>query len=169
MAACGLRGLWTVDVGQRRSGRACRKRVYSSASGFGDLFGFLGATVAGVGIGALAEHTGWTSVFIVLHSKSKSASEVVQCMRNWTGKARFVLVPTNYPDLIEPAIEKLGKVGMVIYCNHSVRASVKAVRDVRSEMRAAHGAQTVGDRLAALEEVFSLQKDFTKPATAKEA
>jgi hypothetical protein len=106
---------------------------------------------------------------ILLHSKSKSASEVVQYLRAWTGKARFVLVPTNYPDLIESAIEELGKVGMVIYGNHSMRAAIKAVRDVLSEMRAAHGIHTVGDRLATLEEVFSLQKDFAKPETAREA
>jgi phosphoenolpyruvate phosphomutase/phosphonopyruvate hydrolase len=106
---------------------------------------------------------------ILLHSKSKSASEVVQCVRAWTGRARFVLVPTNYPDLTEPAIEELGKVGMVIYGNHCVRAAVKAVRDVLSEMRAAQGVHTVGDRLATVDEIFSLQNDFTKPEAAKEA
>ena len=89
-------------------------------------------------------------------------------MRSWTGKARFVLVPTNYADLIEPAIEELGKVAMVIYGNQSVRAAVKAVRDVLSEMRAAHGVHTVGDRLATLEEMFTLQNDSAKPKTAKE-
>jgi 2-methylisocitrate lyase-like PEP mutase family enzyme len=92
---------------------------------------------------------------ILLHSKSKSASEVVECLRAWTGKTRFVLVPTNYPDLIEPVIEELGKVAMVIYGNHSVRAAVKAVRDVLSEMHAAHGVHTVGDRLATLEEMLT--------------
>ena len=106
---------------------------------------------------------------ILLHSKSESASEVVQCLRAWTGKARFVLVPTNYPDLIEPVIEQMGKVGMVIYGNHPVRAAVKAVREVLSEMRAAHGVHTIGDRLATLDEMFSLQKDFTQSETAKEA
>jgi 2-methylisocitrate lyase-like PEP mutase family enzyme len=80
-----------------------------------------------------------------------------------------VLVPTNYPDLIEPVIEELGKVGMIIYGNHSVRAAVKAVRDVLSEMRATHGVHTVGDRLATLEEMFTLQEDFEKAETAKEA
>lgn len=98
---------------------------------------------------------------ILLHSKSKSAS--------WTGKARFALVPTNYPDLIEPVIEELGKVAMVIYANHSVRAAVKAVRDVLSEMRAVHGIHTVGDRLPTLEEMFTLQNASGKPETVKEA
>jgi len=106
---------------------------------------------------------------ILLHSKSRSASEVVQCLRAWTGKARVVIVPTNYPDLIEPVIEELGTVAMVIYGNHTVRVAVKAVRDVLSEMRAVHGVHTVGDRLATLEEMFSLQRDFGKAEPPKEA
>lgn len=105
---------------------------------------------------------------ILLHSKSKSPSEIVECLRAWTGKKRFVLVPTNYPDLIEPEIERLGKIAMVIYGNHCVRAAVKAVRNVLSEMRAAHGAHTVGDRLATLDEMFSLQGDVEKSKAAKE-
>ena len=105
---------------------------------------------------------------ILLHSKDKSPSEVVQCLRAWTGKARFVLVPTNYPDLTEPMIEELGKVAMVIYGNHCVRAAVKAVRDVLSEMRAARGIHTVGDRLATVDEVFSLQQDFANSEMVKE-
>jgi 2-methylisocitrate lyase-like PEP mutase family enzyme len=105
---------------------------------------------------------------ILLHSKSKSASEVVQCLHAWTGKARFVLVPTNYPDLTEPAIDQLGKVAMVIYGNHVVRASVKAVRGVLAEMRAAGGAHTVGDRLTSLQEMFSIQGDFGNSKAAKE-
>jgi len=66
-------------------------------------------------------------------------------------------------------IEQFGKVAMVIYGNHPVRAAVKAVRDVLSEIRAAHGVHTVGDRLATLEEMFLLQEDFGKSETAKEA
>jgi len=106
---------------------------------------------------------------ILLHSKSKSASEVIQCLRAWTGRARFVLVPTNYPELTEPAIEELGKVAMVIYGNHPVRAAVKAVREVLSKMRAAHGVHTVGDRLASVAEIFSLQEDSERSEAAKEA
>jgi hypothetical protein len=36
-------------------------------------------------------------------------------------------------------------------------------------MRAAQGVHTVGDRLATVDEIFSLQNDFTKPEAAKEA
>jgi phosphoenolpyruvate phosphomutase len=106
---------------------------------------------------------------VLIHSKSPSASEIVQFVKAWNGRAPLVLVPTKYPDLTEPAIEELGKVGMVIYGNHPLRAAVKAARDALSEIRVAHGIHTVGDRLATLEEMFSLQRDFGKSDEAKES
>jgi phosphoenolpyruvate phosphomutase len=106
---------------------------------------------------------------ILIHSKSPSPSEIVQVVKAWTRRAPLVLVATKYPDLAESAIEELGKVGMVIYGNHPLRAAVKAARAVLTEMRAAHGIHTVADRLATLEEVFSLQRDFGKSEKAMEA
>jgi phosphoenolpyruvate phosphomutase len=106
---------------------------------------------------------------VLIHSKSPSASEIVQFVKAWTGRAPLVLVPTKYPDLAEPAIKELGKVVMVIYGNHPLRAAVKAARDVLSEIRVAHGIHTVGDRLATLEEMFSFQRDFGKSDEAKES
>lgn len=106
---------------------------------------------------------------VLLHSKSKSPAEIVQFVRAWTGTARLVLVPTKHPDLHEAALEELGKVAMIVYGNHPVRAAVKAVRDVLSKMRAARGVQTIGDRLATLQEMFSLQQDFGTAQRLKEA
>jgi phosphoenolpyruvate phosphomutase len=106
---------------------------------------------------------------VLIHSKSPSPSEIVQFVKAWTGTAPLVLVPTKYPDLAEPAIEELGKVGMVIYGNHPLRAAVKAARGVLSDMRAARGIHTVGDRLGTLEEVFLLQRDSGKSDKAKKA
>ena len=103
------------------------------------------------------EHAG--ADCILIHSKSESSAEIVRCVRNWKGKAPLVLVPTKYPDLTEPAIEELGKVGMVIYGNHPTRAAVKAVRHVLTVMRSARGAHTAGDCLASLEDMFSLQNE----------
>ena len=37
-----------------------------SAAGFAGLFGYIGATLSGVGIGATAQHFGWTAVFALL-------------------------------------------------------------------------------------------------------
>src|ERR1051325_3120859 len=61
---------------------------------------------------------------ILFHSKSKTPDEIVETVKRWNGKAGITLVPTNYPDLDEPAMEALRKVKMCIYGNQTVRAAV---------------------------------------------
>ena len=48
-----------------------------------------------------------------------------------------------------------------------MRAAVKAVGDVLSKMRAAHGVHTVGDHLETIEEVLALQSDYGTLETAQ--
>jgi phosphonopyruvate hydrolase len=105
---------------------------------------------------------------ILLHSKSRTPDEILDCVRAWSGRARLVLVPTNYANLTEPAIEALGNVAMVIYGNHCVRAAVKAVRSMLKEMRTARGAHTIRERIATVDEVFSLQENSGNSTTANE-
>lgn len=94
---------------------------------------------------------------ILFHSKSKTPDEIVECVKRWNGKAPVTLVPTNYPDLDETAMEALGKIKMVIYGNQTVRAAVKAVEDVLREIRQSRGARGLDNRISSVNHVFSLQ------------
>jgi phosphoenolpyruvate phosphomutase len=94
---------------------------------------------------------------ILFHSKSKTPDEIVECVKRWNGKAGVTLVPTNYPDLDEPAMEALGKVKMVIYGNQTVRAAVKAVEDILQEIRISRGARGIESRIASVDHIFALQ------------
>jgi phosphoenolpyruvate phosphomutase len=94
---------------------------------------------------------------ILLHSKSRTPDEIIQCVKAWNGKAPIVLVPTNYPELTEPRMEEIGKIKMVIYGNQTVRAAVKAVEDVLRQIRAARGAHTVEDQMVSVGRLFALQ------------
>ena len=94
---------------------------------------------------------------ILFHSKSKTPDEIVETVRRWQGKAGITLVPTNYPELDEPAMEALGKIKMCIYGNQTVRAAVKAVEDLLAEIRTTRGARTVESKIASVKHVFSLQ------------
>ena len=94
---------------------------------------------------------------ILFHSKSKTPDEIVETVKRWTGKVPITLVPTNYPELDEPAMEALGKIKMVIYGNQTVRAAVKAVEDVLQEIRRSRGARTSEGSIASVNHVFSLQ------------
>lgn len=119
------------------------------------------ALIAGLGIDeALRRAEAYEKAgadMILFHSKSKTPDEIVECVKRWSGKAPVTLVPTNYPDLDEPAMEALGKIKMVIYGNQTVRAAVKAVEEVLGDLRKNRGARTVDNRIATVNRVFALQ------------
>lgn len=95
---------------------------------------------------------------ILVHSKQKTPEEVESFVRAWQGTAPIVLVPTAYPQLNAARIEALGKVKMVIYGNHALRAAVTAMQDTFARIRADGGIHNVHKDLVSVEEIFRLQK-----------
>jgi phosphoenolpyruvate phosphomutase len=94
---------------------------------------------------------------ILVHSKQKTPDEVESFVRAWTGKAPVVLVPTAYPSLTTARIQALGKVKMVIYGNHAIRAAVTAMKDVFARILADGGIHNVDKAIVSVEEIFRLQ------------
>jgi len=94
---------------------------------------------------------------ILVHSKQKTPKEIESFVRAWDGKAPLVLVPTAYPELTVPRIRALGKVQMVIYGNHAIRAAVAAMQRVFARIRADQGIHTVEAEIAPVAEIFRLQ------------
>jgi phosphoenolpyruvate phosphomutase len=94
---------------------------------------------------------------ILIHSKSKTPDEVESFVRAWDGKAPVVIVPTAYPEMNATRIRALGKIGMVIYGNHAIRAAVTAMQDVFAAIRADEGIHAVQGRIVPVEEIFRLQ------------
>ena len=95
---------------------------------------------------------------ILVHSKQKTPTEVESFIRAWDGKAPIVLVPTAYPEMNAERIGKLGKVRMVIYGNHAIRAAVTAMKDTFARIRADGGIHNVNADLVSVEEIFRLQR-----------
>jgi 2-methylisocitrate lyase-like PEP mutase family enzyme len=96
---------------------------------------------------------------ILIHSKQKTPDEVLAFIKAWTGTVPLVLVPTAYPELTEADIEALGKVGIVIYGNHAVRAAVGAMRSVFAQIRKEGGIREVDKTLPSVKEIIGLQGD----------
>jgi phosphonopyruvate hydrolase len=94
---------------------------------------------------------------ILVHSKQKTPDEVESFVRAWSGKAPIVLVPTAYPEMNAERIKALGKIKMVIYGNHAIRASVTAMKDVFARIRADGGIHNVNRDIVTVEEIFRLQ------------
>jgi phosphoenolpyruvate phosphomutase len=105
---------------------------------------------------------------ILVHSKQKTPDEIESFVKAWTGTLPIAIVPTAFPQLIEARIRALGKIAMVIYGNHAIRAAVTAMQDVFARIIADGGIHAVDGDIVPVEEIFRLQRmDQIKAAERK--
>jgi len=120
------------------------------------------ALIAGLGEDeAIYRATGYARAgadLVFVHSKSKDAREIESFVARWQEPTPLVLVPTAFPEMHEGRIRASGKVGMVIYGNHGIRASVAAMQTVFRTVALEGGIQGVHDRIATVDEIFRLQR-----------
>ncbi len=95
---------------------------------------------------------------ILIHSKNKTADEVESFAHAWKGKVPLVIVPTAYPEMNADRIRALGKVKVVIYGNHAIRAAVTAMKNVFAAILRDGGIDNVNKRIVSVEEIFRLQR-----------
>lgn len=96
---------------------------------------------------------------ILVHSKQTTPEEILAFIAAWEGNVPLVLVPTAYPTLTESDIEALGKVGVVIYGNHAIRAAVAGMREVFAQIRRDRSIAHVDKTLPAVKDIIELQGD----------
>jgi phosphoenolpyruvate phosphomutase len=94
---------------------------------------------------------------LLIHSKKTTPDEIESFVRAWTGKIPIVIVPTAYPEMTADRIRALGKIKMVIYGNHAVRASVTAMKKVFATILKDGGIHDVNRDIVSVEEIFRLQ------------
>ena len=94
---------------------------------------------------------------ILIHSKQTTPDEVESFVRAFKGRVPIVIVPTAYPEMTAARIRALGRVRMVIYGNHAIRAAVTAMKDVFAAILNDGGIQNVDKRIVSVEEIFRLQ------------
>jgi phosphoenolpyruvate phosphomutase len=92
---------------------------------------------------------------ILIHSKSSSPQQVMEFARAWTLETPLVAVPTTYKTT---SVADLAAAGfkMVIFANHALRASIKAMRETLSALHEAQFAASVDDLIVPLESVYEL-------------
>jgi phosphonopyruvate hydrolase len=104
---------------------------------------------------------------ILVHSKQKTPDEVESFVRAWKGNAPIALVPTAYPEMNAARVAALGKIKMMIYGNHAIRASVTAMQKVFARIKADGGIHHVHCDLVSVEEIFRLQRMEKVKSTEK--
>src|SRR5207237_9711086 len=97
----------------------------------------------------------------------KTPDERVALAERWPGAIPPVIVPTAYPDLTEEKIRALGKIAIVIYANHAVRAAVTAMREVFAAIRQDGGIHNVDRCIASVEDILELQRVAAMKAAEK--
>jgi phosphoenolpyruvate phosphomutase len=99
---------------------------------------------------------------ILVHSRSSTFEELRSFAKLWfsdkgtnTSKCPLVVVPTTFPSVTVPELQESG-FKIVIFANHAVRASIKAMRETLTTLRQKATIQAVTDRIVPLEEVYDL-------------
>jgi len=93
---------------------------------------------------------------ILIHSRLTTPDEIASFARAWDFCAPLVIIPTAYPMITLEEIDQLG-IKMVIYANHGLRASIKAVNDVLSEIKREGRLDTIDHKIVPMSDVFELQ------------
>jgi phosphoenolpyruvate phosphomutase len=94
---------------------------------------------------------------ILVHSKQKTPDEIEAFVKAWNGKAPIALVPTAYPQMTVARVRELKKIGLLIWGNHAIRASVGAMRKTFAQIRKEGGIHGVEAAIATVDDVFDLQ------------
>lgn len=93
---------------------------------------------------------------VLIHSKLSTAEEILEFMRRWSAPCPVVIVPTKYYRTPTSAFAEAG-VSVVIWANHLLRASVRAMQDTAARIYAAQSLAEVEPHVATVDEVFRLQ------------
>lgn len=95
---------------------------------------------------------------VLIHSKSKSPDEVLGFAKAWkelAPKTPLVCVPTIYKGISAEQLHESG-FKVVIYANHALRSSIKAMRDTLGAIAKEHKAAAADPWIVSLEEVYDL-------------
>jgi len=93
---------------------------------------------------------------ILIHSKKADPSDIEAFIKEWAGRHPVVVVPTKYYSTPTEEFRKLG-ISMVIWANHSLRASISAMQDVTKQIKEHESLVPIEDKIVTVSEVFRLQ------------
>jgi phosphoenolpyruvate phosphomutase len=93
---------------------------------------------------------------LLVHSKKSTAEDIFNFMDVWKDTCPVVIVPTMYYDTPTEEFQKCG-VSMVIWANHLLRSSVKAMQHTASQIYKESAISSVENEIVPVKEVFRLQ------------
>lgn len=94
---------------------------------------------------------------VLIHSKAPTPHEVVEFCARWQRPVPVVVVPTTYYTWSVEQAREAG-VSLVIYANHTLRATVQVLSEVLREIREAGSSAGIEERIASMSDIFTLQR-----------
>ena len=92
---------------------------------------------------------------ILVHSKEKVFDELRRFAERWDRPTPLVSVPTIYKHMTAEELERAGY-KMVIFANHGLRSSIKAMRETYAALIQGRCAAAADERVVPLEDVYDL-------------
>jgi phosphoenolpyruvate phosphomutase len=93
---------------------------------------------------------------LLVHSKKSSPSDIDAFMKEWGDRLPIVIVPTKYYSTPTEHFRKLG-ISLVIWANHNLRSSIKAMRATSARIFADESLINVEGAIATVVDIFHLQ------------
>lgn len=94
---------------------------------------------------------------ILIHSRKGTADEVLSFSRAWRNRLPLIIVPTKYYRTPVDAYRD-AQISTVIWANHAMRASVRAVGQVCRRILSEQSVAGIEPDVASLEEIFQLMR-----------
>ena len=95
---------------------------------------------------------------LLIHSKRSDARDIEDFVQAWKNEHPLVIVPTKYYSTPTEVFKNLG-INLVIWANHNIRASVKAMKDVSKNIFDNQTLNNVEGSIATVHDIFKLQGD----------
>lgn len=97
---------------------------------------------------------------ILIHSKKSDGEEILEFLDRWQNRCPVIIVPTKYyatpTDLF---IER--DVAAIIWANHSLRASISAMRSATDQIYRGRSLTGIETRIASLDQLFQLTNELS--------
>jgi phosphoenolpyruvate phosphomutase len=93
---------------------------------------------------------------LLVHSKKNTAEDIFDFMKEWKDTCPVVIVPTMYHSTPTQEFQKFG-VSLVIWANHLMRTSIKAMQLTASKIYNDKSLASVEKEIVPVKEIFRLQ------------
>lgn len=92
---------------------------------------------------------------VLIHSKKSDGAEIIEFARSWNRRSPLVAVPTTYYRTPVQTLHDAG-VSAIIWANHSLRASITAMRDTIRRIHDEQSIDGIEGKIASVKDIFRL-------------